>query len=309
MLLPPSLGRWNIGPFQNRDVFRYSLHALLVTPPVTIGAGKVLRGGGSVARVAAMSTTSESAGGQPRQINLRDLVNQFMGGLQRHFDMLAFNLAARSRAEEADYDRIAKAVHVMPAAPAHRNFEQTQAYARDLLIRQVVGDAMNLAVTCLNNAHLFLALAKAHRNHPGGEEEIQKEARESQEAFVRVPLDQKFDRLENDYSIRCELEDTLISLGFVAQNFMRQRTVVEAAQTDENGEMVIELKAVDSTAAGDGGPPPVQPELIEERKVFRAGDAVFFTDRELQLILVTIGSFAHGLFAGVARYAREAQGG
>ncbi|MFP4351890.1 MAG: hypothetical protein ACLFTU_03535 [Puniceicoccaceae bacterium] len=256
-----------------------------------------------------MSTSPESAGGQPRQINLQDLVNQFMGGLQRHFDMLAFNLAARSRAQEADYDRIAKAVHIMPAAPAHRNFEQTQAYARDLLIRQVVGDAMNLAVTCLNNAHLFLALAKAHRDHPGEEETIQKEARESHEAFVRAPLDRKFDRLESEYEIRCELEDTLTSLGFVARNFMRQRSAVEAGQTDENGELVIELKAVDTTGAGDGGTAPLRPTLIEERKVFREGDTVFFTDRELQLILVTIGSFAHGLFRGVARFAKGAQGG
>ena len=257
----------------------------------------------------AMSKTPESADGQPRQINLRDLVNQFMGGLQRHFDMLAFNLAARSRAEEADYDRIVKAVRIMPAAPAHCNFEQTQAYARDLLIRQVVGDAMNLAVTCLNNAHLFLALARAHRNHPGEEEVIQNEAREAQEAFVRAPLDQKFDRLESDYEIRCEMEDTLTSLGFVARNFMRQRTAVEADQTDENGELVIELKAVDPVGAGDAGTPPVQPTLIEERKVFREGDTVFFNDRELQLVLVTIGSFAHGLYGGVARYARDAQTG
>ena len=36
-----------------------------------------------------------------------------------------------------------------------------QAYARDLLLRQVIGDSLNLAVNAMNNAHFFLALVKA----------------------------------------------------------------------------------------------------------------------------------------------------
>jgi hypothetical protein len=255
-----------------------------------------------------MSAEPAPEGGQSRQINLQDLVNQFMSGLQRHFDMLAFNLASRERVLEADYDRISKAVRIMPSARAHRNFEQTQAYARDVLIRQVVGDAMNLAVTCLHNCHLFLALAKANRESPGEQEKIQTMAKESQESFVRASLDQKFDRLEKEYDIRCDLEDTLTSLGFVAQNFLRHKTKVEAAQTDDNGELVIELKAVKEDKIADPDHPPLQPELEEVRKVFREGDTVFFDDRELQLILVTIASFAQSLFGSVARFARASAG-
>jgi hypothetical protein len=253
-----------------------------------------------------MSNNPAPEGGQTRKINLQDLVNQFMGGLQRHFDMLAFNLASREMASEADYDRFSKAVFIMPASKAHQNYEQTQAYARDLLIRQVVGDAMNLAVTCLNNSHLFLALAKAHHDLPSEEQEqIQKQAQESQKTFVQAPLDQKFDRLEKEYDIRCELEDSLISLGFIAQSFMRQKATIDEAQTDEQGELVIELKTVDPSTIVDPELAPIQPTLIDERKVFREGDKVFFTNRELQLILVTIGSFAQNLFQSVAQFARQ----
>tara|TARA_R100000027_G_scaffold67753_1_gene68553 strand:- start:2229 stop:2999 length:771 start_codon:yes stop_codon:yes gene_type:complete len=256
-----------------------------------------------------MSNNPEQEGGQSRQINLQDLVNQFMGGLQRHFDMLAFNLSARKNVAEADYDRLSKAVHIMPASRAHQNFEQTQAYARDLLIRQVVGDSMNLAVTCLNNAHLFLALAKAHHELAGDQQNIQQQAQESQRTFVQAPLDQKFDRLEKDYDIRCELEDTLISLGFIAQGFMRQKSAVESSQTDDNGELVVELKTVDPEAIIDPEIAPIQPKLIDQKKVFREGEKIFFTDNELQLILVTLGSFAQNLFHSVAQYAREMKEG
>jgi len=273
------------------------------------GIRKVLHETGLVPRVSRMSNQPTPGGGQSRQINLQELVNQFMGGLQRHFDMLAFNLAAREKAAEEDYDRIAKAVFIMPASQAHQNFEQTQAYARDLLIRQVVGDSMNLAVTCLNNAHLFLALAKANRDPGRDQNEIQREAQEAQKAFVQAPLDQKFDRLEKDYEIRCELEDTLISLGFIAQGFMRQKTKVEPAQTNEQGELVLELKAVDPDSIIDKELAPIQPKLIDQAKVFREGDTIFLSDRELQMILVTLGSFAQNLFQSVANFARRMKEG
>lgn len=255
-----------------------------------------------------MSNEPGPKGGQTRQINLQDLVNQFMGGLQRHFDLLAFNLACRERAIESDYIRIAKAVHIMPAARAHQNFEQTQAYARDILIRQIVGDAMNLTVTCLNNCHLFLALAKAHHNFADEPQKIQKEAQESQQTFIQSPLDQKFDQLEKKYDIRCELEDTFVSLGFIAQGFMKQKSTVESSQTDDQGELVIELKAVDPETIIDPEIPPIRPTLIDQRKVFREGDKIFFTDHELQLVLVTLGSFAQNLFNSVAQYAKRMKG-
>ena len=232
-----------------------------------------------------------------------------MGGLQHHFDMLAFNLAARERVQEEDFDRISQTLGIQPVPQAHRNFEQTQAYARDLLIRQVVGDAINLGIAGLQNAHLFLALAKANRDLPGQNAEIQKQAQQSQQTFVQAPLDEKFNRLEKEYDIRCELEDTLISLGFLAQNFMRQKNVVESQQLDDNGELAIELKTVDPETTPHPEVPPLQLPMIEERKVFREGDTVYFTDRELQMLLITIGSFAHNLFTSVGRYAREAQGG
>jgi len=227
-----------------------------------------------------------------------------MGGLQRHFDMLAFNLASRERAVEEDYEKHSKAVHIMPASRIHQNFEQMQAYARDLLIRQIVGDAMNLTVASLNNAHLFLSLVKANREFPGEQEAAQKKANEDQKSFLRAPLDQKFDRLEKDFEIRCGLEDTFVSLGFIAQNFMRQKNSITAEQTDEKGECVVELRAVDPSTVVDPDNPPITPTMIEIRKVFREGEAVFFNNRELQLILVTVGAFAQDLFSSVARYAR-----
>lgn len=227
-----------------------------------------------------------------------------MAGLQRHFDMLAFNMAAREGVQESAYNERANAPRVMPAAQHHQNFEQMQAYARDLLVRQVVGDCVNLAVTGMNNAHFFLALVKATKANAQVSQEAQQVAQDSQKAFVPAALDAKFNKLEEDYGIMCELEDSIVSLGFVMQILLQQGGVVKKAQVDDNAELVLELKAV-QIVDSDSDPGKKQGKLVDQRKVFKEGDVVTLTDMELQLVLVTIASFADSLFKSVSLYAKS----
>jgi len=255
-----------------------------------------------------MTTQPDPNGGQPQQVNLQQMAQQFMAGLQRHFDMLAFNLASREAVQEEAYNKRVQAPRVMPAAPRHQNFEQMQAYARDLLVRQVIGDSLNLAVTCMNNAHFFLALVKATQGKQNVSADAQKEAQESQKSFIPAPLDEKFNRLEKEYGVMCELEDAIISLGFAMQVLLQQGGIVKAPQLDEQGELGIELKTVAILNLGDEENKP-QAKLVEERKVFREGEAIVFSDVELQRILVTLASFADSLFKSVAEYARSVRDG
>lgn len=241
---------------------------------------------------------------QTQQVNLQQIAQQFMAGLQRHFDMLAFNLAARERVAEEDYNKFAQAPKIMPAAKTHQNFEQMQAYARDLLMRQVIGDCMNLTVTAMNNAHFFLALVKATNAKSQVSAEAQKLAQQAQQAFISAPLDQKFNKLEADYSIMCELEDSITSLGFCLQALMQQGAIVKEPQLDANGELVVELKTLKVLTRGtEGG--QVKGKLVDQQKIFELGDAIVFSDLELQLVLVTIASFADALFKSVSHYAKS----
>jgi riboflavin synthase alpha subunit len=250
------------------------------------------------------SSQPDNQGPQSQQVNLQQIAQQFMVGLQRHFDMLAFNLAARERVAEEDYDRLVHAPKIMPAARSHQNFEQMQAYARDLLMRQVIGDGMNLTVTALNNAHFFLALVKATKANSQVSPEAQNVAKQAQDAYVSAPLDQKFNKLEQDYGIMCELEDSITSLGFCLQALLHQQGMVKEAQVDENGELVIELKALKVLSRGANSD-QVKGKLVDQRKVFKEGESVLFSDLELQLVLVTVASFADALFKSVSQYAKS----
>ncbi|NCG08614.1 MAG: hypothetical protein GWO81_03445 [Verrucomicrobia bacterium] len=242
-----------------------------------------------------------------REINLQQLATDFMAGMQRHFDMLAFNLAAREAVTEEDYKRISQAPHLLPSFRQHQNFEQTQAYARDLMMRQLLNDALGLVFNLLNNTHFFLTLVKCSNGKSELDPDQKKEAEALQKSFVESPLDEKFNRLEKDYSIRCELEDTVTSIGLSLQSLVQNSGKVCANHLDENKELVLELKS----AMGNASQSPdkvMQVSLEAYCKVFREGDYVSFNDKELQLTLVTIASFADGLFNSIARYVKETRG-
>ncbi|MGE9297342.1 MAG: hypothetical protein ACQKBV_13750 [Puniceicoccales bacterium] len=245
----------------------------------------------------------QQPGGQPRQLNLQQLASQMMAGLQRHFDMLAFNLAAQDSVTEEAYESRVKSTKIMPAAQIHQNFEQMQAYAQDLMQRSVLNDVLNLSVAALNNCHLFLAAIKAQSEHGQGQE-AQQAANEAQQTFARAPLDQKFNTLEESYGLLCELEDTIVSLGFALQALTQGGGVVQAAHLDDAGEMGFDLKSLEIVNTDEEGQPQ-QGRLVDQRKVLREGDTIVFTKEELQLLLLTAASFFDQLFKGVARYAQE----
>jgi len=251
--------------------------------------------------------TEESNSGGPREgreLNLQKTAQQFMAGLQRHFDLLAFNLAARDRADEAGYRERARSPGAMPDPERHQNFEQMQALSRDAIARQVVGDAVNLIMACLDNAHLFLALARENAAEGGLSDDGQQRARDAQQKFTRMQLDQKFDHLEQEFDVMCDSEDTLTSLAFCAQALYRGGGTVGADHVDEQGALTLELKFARADKSPDAW--ALEPDNLENRvKSFGEGDAVVFSDGELQGILLTVGVFARRLFYAVAKYARS----
>ena len=255
-----------------------------------------------------MNEKPDDQPGEKREVNLQKIAQEFMLGMQRHFDMLAFNLSSKQMADEERYKQIAKAPNIMPAAFAHQNFEQMQAYARDLMVRQLVNDALNLVVTVLNNTHFFLSLVKSSNGNNTLTPESQKVAQTMHEAFVKMQLDQRFDALEKDFSILCDLEDTVTSLGFCLQALMQQGGIVKEPQLDMSGKLILDLKAVEKGDAMDPAATIAGSHLTDYSKVFKEGETIIFSDAELQLILLTITAFGDNLFKSTAKYVQSVKG-
>ena len=88
------------------------------------------------------------------------------------------------------------------------------------------------------------------------------------------------------------------------QALMQQGGVLKEPQVDKNGELVLELKAA-KVLSRDATAEKPKVKLVDQRIVFKEGDMLTFTDRELQLILITIASFSDSLFKAVSRYAKS----
>lgn len=243
--------------------------------------------------------------GVPRELNLQKMASQFMAGLQRHFDMLAFNMAARETAREDVYNALMEQSRLMPVVQLHQNFEQMQAHARDLLLRQVVNDALNLTLTCLNNCHLFLALIQANKEHGSMTAEAQQAAQVRHNSFIHAGLNDKFDQLEKNYGVLCELEDSITSLAFCLQALLQNNGEVREAQTEGQPLLELELKCAPE---GLTSSPALQPSLAASRALtFPLGGKVTFSDKDLLDIILTIAVFAQQLFYAVSRFGKENQ--
>jgi hypothetical protein len=238
-----------------------------------------------------------------QEIHLQKIMRDFMGALQRQFDSLSFNLAARQSVQREEYERYSQAQKVMPSDHAHQNFQQISAYTKNLLTQQVLAESVNLAVTAINNAHYFLSLVKNSQGARQVSPELQKVAQDAQEAFMATPLEEKFNLIEQRFGIMCELEDSILGMGLSINALLYQDGEVGEEQLNQEGELIIELKAIGPIQPSENDLRATGRRLLDQRKIFRKGDEIQFSDNELQLSIITIASFANSLFKAVEHYA------
>lgn len=242
-----------------------------------------------------------------QQLNLGQVAQNFMDGLQRHADMLAFNLASREAVEEPAYKRRSSAPRMMPSGNRHQNFEQMQAYARDLMVRQVINDSLGLTVSALNNSHFFFALLKESNAAEKVAAAARKKAESRHNDFLKIPLVDKFKFLENEYSLKTGYEDSILSLIIALKALVENGGILKAEYLGDQPSLQIIIKRLQVGERNSESGKPVA-RVVDEKKEFRSGEAIVFSDTEVQRILVTVASFADTLFKSVANYARQIKG-
>lgn len=245
----------------------------------------------------------ENSNGQPQQrvISLQNISREFLGALQRNYDLLAFNLAAADNVTEEQYERTGAAPRAMPVQQIHATFEGVKNYAHGLILRQTLNDAVSLAVACMDQCHLLCTLIKNKPEADKNAEETNKIIGQEQGTFARLPVDEKFDVLEKNYGITNSLEDAVISMALGLGVLMRGNGVVSQDALDDDGELAFEFKTVQVVAPlKEGDKPEVR--LVDTRRVFKAGDRIELTNSEMLSVYVTLTDFFHKLFHAVDNY-------
>ncbi len=255
-----------------------------------------------------MSDNNEPQSEHRQTISLPIIAQNFFGALQRHFDLLAFNLAGTQSADAEKYNHFSSLTRMMPVAQLHRDFDQMKAFAHGLLIRQSVNDLLSMVAACMDNCHLLCTLfanKKAMETDPKATNEL---VGRKQEAFVNSSLQDKFEVFEKEFGILCELEDGITSMAIALRALMRNNGVVTAEDVDDDGELVFEFKTVQTIQpAKEGDRPEVR--LADTRRAFKAGDTIDLTNSELLSLNTTIASFFDALFKSVAAFGKKTVGG
>lgn len=245
-------------------------------------------------------------------ISLPIIAQNFFGALQRHFDLLAYNLAGSQAVDAEKYNHFSSLTKMMPVAQLHRDFEQMKTFAHGLMIRQSINDLLSLAGACMDNCHLLCTLfsnKKAMDADPKATNEL---VGRKQEAFVNSALQDKFEVLDKEFGITCELEDGITNMAIALRALMRNNGVVTAEDVPADGEidageLVFEFKTVQTIQpAKEGDRPEVR--IVDTRRAFKAGDTIDLTNSELLSLNTTVASFFDALFKSVSAYGKKTIG-
>lgn len=242
-----------------------------------------------------------------KTISLPVIARDFFGALQRHFDLLAFNLAGTQSATAEKYAHFSSLTKMMPVAQLHRDFAQMQTFAHGLMIRQSINDLLSLAAACMDNCHLLCTLFANKTAMEKDPKATNERIGRKQEAFVNSALQDKFEVFEKEFGIMCELEDGITTLAIALRALMQNNGVVTANDVDDEGELVFEFKTVQMIQpAKEGDRPEVR--LADTRRAFKAGDTIELSNSELLSLNTTVASFFDSLFKSVAAYGKKVVG-
>jgi hypothetical protein len=245
-------------------------------------------------------------------ISLQNISRNFLTALQRQYDMLAFTLAGIRTADSKTYDYYSSVSRVMPAPGAHLNHEQMVAYARGLLLRTSINDLLALSAECMNQCYLLCTLIQLRGRNQNSQPDIDKIIGEKQEAFVRMKLQQKFNELEQSYSIVCDLEDGIFSIA-TALRVLARGGLVTNDDLSPDGALTLEFKSMQKPDEGDSvsstvSPQGIKTKLVDTQRTFRPGEVLDLTDEELLSLNITVAKFLDGLFRSVDAFGREQLG-
>jgi ASC-1-like (ASCH) protein len=247
---------------------------------------------------------------QGQVISLENISRKYLSVLQRRHDILAYEVASIPGVDAEKYEYFARLARLMPVNQIHMDHAQVQRQIRGKITVQVLNDLLGMAAGCMDECHFLLTLIANKPEVEAGAAEANRKVAEAQEAFSQSALQDKFDTLEKNYGIMCELEDGIISLAFGLRVMMGRGGVVEAEDLGDDGELAFEFKSVQQINPPVGAPEGTKPELrlADTRRAFRAGDTIEFTNSEIMGLTVTIASFFHGLFRSVDDFGRRKLG-
>jgi hypothetical protein len=238
-------------------------------------------------------TVESSEEKKTTQINLGEVVNNYLEALQRVHDVVNYTLAAERLLNEDEYDEFSRQSRVMPSQKTRMSYDGAKEEMNRWLLKQTLNETLGVLVLFLDDTRTISTLSTWKSK--GGEGDIQKMLQEERLEFARLDLPGKINYLREKHSISSPSEEHIISLYKLRRSLAtRDGTVPEAEATD--GKLALKLRSVQlktapSAEASQPGGVFVTSEVGDIVREFNQGETIRISKGDHLAIVLTVAFF------------------
>lgn len=229
-------------------------------------------------------------------INLREMANRYMGGLQRTFDLAAAVIGSLRCQTERDYDEFARLTRFMPSPGQHAGFDVIRPAAEAWLLRNLLSDSLGMLVPFLEDVRSVAALAE-WKAAGSDQNKVQKIIGDDRQAFLRLSLPDKFAHLREKFSVKAENEAFIAGYLKLGQVLAKGGTVGDGDGNDGK-DLVVTLTAVQLQPSAPGATQQ-QGRLVGLPRKFAHGEKVELKKEEVLALFTTISVFVSAIMTSL----------
>jgi hypothetical protein len=249
---------------------------------------------------------------QNSSIRLADVAANYLGALQKIYDITCYTLSGSRKLNESDYDEFSGNLQVMPQQSTRLDFESAKEVTEQWLLRNSLGDSVSLITPLLEDVRTIASLCQFKASGSKDGTKVQKIVTDDRAAFLPIPLEDKFKKLKEEYGIASLVQEHVESLILVVKTLMWRQGIVTKEDLGSADTLKVKIRSVQIVAAngpessGQGSATmSLTKKMGDSEKEFKVGDKIRLTKAEHMGAIITITLFVGSLLEGLQAYARS----
>lgn len=218
-------------------------------------------------------------------ISLKDMAKNYLGAMQRTFDVAAIVVQGTREVNERGYDELAAASRFLPAQNQRRNFADAKPLAERWVLRNLLADAFGALVPFMEDARTICSLNEWKKSG-SDQATLSPIFREQRAEFVRKDTASRLAYLKEKHGLVPQLGEHITGLEALIGCLARHDGVVPK----DGKPLEFNLVSLDLVAAPNAEK-KVQPQMSESKKSFAPGETVALDKVEYMNILATVALF------------------
>jgi hypothetical protein len=250
-------------------------------------------------------------------LDIASLWVAFFNDLQHLIDEETLLVAATSQIEEKDLTPLAPFMTMHLAPHARKAFSQTKKSAEQRVLRAFLRDSIELTGSFLDQCLAACSILQLSKIGRCTGTELNRVMNDIPKAHHRLHLPQKIRALQADFNVASQFNAHVLSINKARTCVVHRHGIVGSPDVDESSLLKVRWCTTEVVAIGTTSRKEFvldKPVLLEEEsevqirftefeRVFRLGDAIELTPREIHSCIVTLYQFGIEIAQSIEKYA------